>query len=100
MGASYFWSIGQQGRRHITRKGNCDASFSLVFGQNNPKLAIDGAGHEWRKEMRVSKEWNLVTLIALPQGKSVFVHFKHLFSSGSQLAFPPRPQRRSSALEL
>jgi hypothetical protein len=36
---------------------------------------------------------------ALPHGKSFFVHFKHLFSSGSELAFPPRPQRRSSALE-
>lgn len=63
MGASSFLSIGQQGRRHITLKGNCDSSFSLVFGQNNPKRAIDGAGHERRKKMRVPKEGNLVTLI-------------------------------------
>jgi ubiquinone/menaquinone biosynthesis C-methylase UbiE len=37
--------------------------------------------------------------VALPHGKSSFVHFKHLFSSGSELAFPSRPQLRSSALE-
>jgi hypothetical protein len=43
-------------------KGNDDASFSLVFGQNTQTWAIDGAGHERRKEMLVSKEGNLVTL--------------------------------------
>jgi hypothetical protein len=36
---------------------------------------------------------------ALPHGKSSFVCFKHLLSSDSALVCPPRPQRRSSALE-
>ena len=37
---------------------------------------------------------------ALPHGKSSFVRFKPLFSSDSALVCPPRPQGRSSALEL
>jgi hypothetical protein len=38
-------------------------------------------------------------LHALPHGKSSFVRFRHRFSSDSVLVSPPRPQRRSSALE-
>ncbi len=40
-----------------------------------------------------------IELLALPHGKSSFVRFKPLFSSDSALVSPPRPQRRSSALE-
>jgi hypothetical protein len=41
----------------------------------------------------------LIWMPALPHGKSSFVRFKPLFSSDSELVCPPRPQRRSSALE-
>jgi hypothetical protein len=36
---------------------------------------------------------------ALPHGKSFFVRFNPLFSSDSERVCPPRPQRRSAALE-
>jgi hypothetical protein len=56
--------------------------------------------HETKDDVALLGLLDLVlTSPALPHGKSSFVRFKPFFSSHSKLVPPPRPQRRSSALE-
>src|SRR5690348_17468067 len=82
---------------------NTEATYSLI---PNTRVAVPGYlpsthgfafSNQWPAEHITS-----ITLpdpFALPHGKSSFVCFKHLLSSDSALVCPPRPQRRSSALE-
>src|SRR5712691_4234958 len=67
------------------------------FTQRESVLIVPGQESSSCKETRELLEE--LTETALPHGKSCVIRFKPLFSSDSAWVSPPKPQRRSSALE-